>query len=413
MVADYAMLLAVLAALLVGLALGKAWERYKLREGRLVDRRRLRESPHYLQGLNFLVASHLDPAIQELSHVIGEHEDAFEVHLILGNLYREKGQVGRAINVHQQLLQQPRLNKLELVAVWMSLALDYKQGGFVDRSRDALGEVLRLAPDHVQALLTLEKIHADQHQWAAAFDCRSRVMRATAASEAPRHRTILAFLETELGLDALRHDLLDEARRHFESAIETDPAVVPAYVSLGDVHLRSGNAAAAVATWERAIDVAPDKAHIVFERLARAYASSATPQRFDELCRRLIAANPSDWRARLALGRYLTTLQRSAEALPLLLDALAVHPHAMMIHEGVWDALTALGQPPDAMNHYTTVARDAVFYHDPHVCLRCRYRSTELLWQCPHCHDWNTFIEERLTPADDDIAAAAAVEERA
>ena len=85
----------------------------------------------------------------------------------------------------------------------------------------------------------------------------------------------------------------------------------------------------------------------------------------------------------------------------------------MMIHEGVWDALTALGQPPDAMNHYTTVARDAVFYHDPHVCLRCRYRSTELLWQCPHCHDWNTFIEERLTPADDDIAAAAAVEERA
>ena len=346
MVADYAMLLAVLAALLVGLTLGKAWERYKLREGRLVDRRRLRESPHYLQGLNFLVASHLDPAIQELSHVIGEHEDAFEVHLILGNLYREKGQVGRAINVHQQLLQQPRLNKLELVAVWMSLALDYKQGGFVDRSRDALGEVLRLAPDHVQALLTLEKIHADQHQWAAAFDCRSRVMRATAPAEAPRHRTILAFLETELGLDALRHDVLDEARRHFESAIETDPAVVPAYVSLGDVHLRSGNAAAAVATWERAIDVAPDKAHIVFERLARAYASSATPQRFGELCRRLIAANPSDWRARLALGRYLTTLQRSAEALPLLLDALAVHPHAMMIHEGVWDALRRSASRP-------------------------------------------------------------------
>ena len=43
--------------------------------------------------------------------------------------------------------------------------------------------------------------------------------------------------------------------------------------------------------------------------------------------------------------------------------------------------------------------RDAIFYLDPHVCVRCRYRSTELLWQCPHCHEWNTFVEERIAPA--------------
>ena len=68
----------------------------------------------------------------------------------------------------------------------------------------------------------------------------------------------------------------------------------------------------------------------------------------------------------------------------------------------------ATSRPPCS----TAISREAVFYHDPHVCMRCRYRSTELLWQCPHCHDWNTFIEERLTPADDDITTAPAVEER-
>ena len=36
---------------------------------------------------------------------------------------------------------------------------------------------------------------------------------------------------------------------------------------------------------------------------------------------------------------------------------------------------------------------------DPHICMRCRYRSTELLWQCPHCHEWNTFVEDRIAPA--------------
>ena len=58
--------LAGLVALLLGLAVGKAWERYKLQEGRWIDRRRNRESPHYMQGLNFLVTNQLDLAIDEM-----------------------------------------------------------------------------------------------------------------------------------------------------------------------------------------------------------------------------------------------------------------------------------------------------------------------------------------------------------
>ncbi len=64
---SYATLLTALVALLAGLAIGKAWERYKLRDGRWIDRRRARESPHYMLGLNFLVANQIDPAIEELT----------------------------------------------------------------------------------------------------------------------------------------------------------------------------------------------------------------------------------------------------------------------------------------------------------------------------------------------------------
>jgi DNA repair protein RadA/Sms len=48
------------------------------------------------------------------------------------------------------------------------------------------------------------------------------------------------------------------------------------------------------------------------------------------------------------------------------------------------------------------LTRHAVFYRDPHVCLRCRYRTDELLWQCPHCHEWNTLVEERIAPAKEE-----------
>ena len=80
----YAPLLAALIALLGGLAIGKAWERYKLRDGRWVDRRRLRDTPHYMLGLNFLVDNQIDQAIDELSHAATASDtDALEVQMIL------------------------------------------------------------------------------------------------------------------------------------------------------------------------------------------------------------------------------------------------------------------------------------------------------------------------------------------
>ena len=86
-------------------------------------------------------------------------------------------------------------------------------------------------------------------------------------------------------------------------------------------------------------------------------------------------------------------------ALELLFAALVQNPHALSIHQAIWRALGQLRYPASLVDHYSDLTQHAVFYLDPHVCLRCRYRSTELLWQCPHCHDWNTFVEERIAPA--------------
>jgi len=151
--------LAALIALLIGLAAGKAWERYKLSDGRWIDRRRARESPHYMVGLNSLVAGQIDHAIDELTRAAAAAGDVLEIRLILGNLYREKGQVGRAIQEHQGLLQRPNLRKLEHANVLLCLGLDYKAGGFVDRALEAFSEVLRLDPGNEYALTNLEKLY--------------------------------------------------------------------------------------------------------------------------------------------------------------------------------------------------------------------------------------------------------------
>ena len=405
---DY-LLLFVLVALLAGIGAGKAWERYKLRDGRLVDRRRLRGSPHYLQGLNFLIANQTDAAIEEFTKAASQAPDAFELPIVLGNLHREKGQVGRAIQVHQQLLQRPNLAKFEQSAVLLCLGLDYRQGGFVDRALEAFGEVLRVDPDNQPALMNLEKLYEDQKQWQAALETRQRLIELSSEPGRSRHRRVLAFLDNQLGRDALARMEYDEAAQRFQAAIELDPGVIPAYLNLGDVRFLQGNGSAAAAAWERLIEVAPDRAYLAFDRLASVYAKLGPEGRFADLCRRLIAANPQEWRARLALARHVTTAGRPGDALPLLFEALAINPHAIMLHEAAWETLSAMHLPAEAVGRYIEVSRESVFYQDPHVCLRCRYRSTELLWQCPHCHEWNTFVEDRLTPAKDDETGDAIV----
>jgi len=402
MMEAYLPLLIGLVALLAGLAVGKAWERYKLRDGRWIDRRKARQSPHYMIGLNFLVSNQIDLAIEELGQAAGSDAEALEIQMILGNLYREKGQVGRAIHVHQALLQRPRLTPLEHAHVLLCLGLDFRRGGFVDRAHEAFKEVLRLDPKNRYALVNLQKLHEEQHQWREAYHVRQQLAGLSDARDQPRTQAILAFLENELGMEARGRSDPGEAARRFQAAIDLDAQAFPAYLNLGDIRLEHGDAAQAAAVWERGVEVAPDRAYLAFDRLQKVYQQLGTPERFTELCRRLIAQSPQDWRARLALARHLAAGGKADDSVGLLFEALAHNPHALMVHEAIWTTLSSLRCPPDLIERYLAATREAVFYLDPHVCMRCRYRSTELLWQCPQCHEWNTFVEERLATARDE-----------
>ena len=397
----YAPLLAALVALLAGLTIGKAWERYKLRDGTWVDRRRVRESPHYSLGLNFLVANQIDLAIEELTHAASLDANALEVHMILGNLFREKGQVGKAITIHQSLLQRQKLSRVEHAYVLLCLGLDYRRGGFVDRALDAFNDVLRLDPENAYALENIQKLHEEQHQWTEAYDTRQRLTNLAAIDSRPQSQSILAFLENEIGHEAARRGDHVEAVRRYQSAIELDPRAVPAYLNLGDLRLAQGKESEAATIWNSMVEMAPDRAYLAFERLEAQAVRAGAPQRFTDLCRRLIAENPQDWRARLALSRQLVAAGQTSEALELMFAALVQNPHSLRIHQSIWQTFGLLENPQALVDRYRDITEHAVFYLDPHVCMRCRYRSTELLWQCPHCHDWNTFVEERIAPAQD------------
>jgi lipopolysaccharide biosynthesis regulator YciM len=268
----------------------------------------------------------------------------------------------------------------------------------VDRALEAFTEVLKLDPDNQYALVNIEKLHEDQHQWKEAYEVR-RSLESQGGAEDARSQGILAFLENELGLQAVAHGDYPGAVLRFQSAIDLDPTVVPPYLNLGDVYAREDKLAKAVEVWEHVIEQAPDRGYLTFDRLAAAYQRLGTPDRFTQLCRMLIAGNPQNWRARLALARHLESRGDSPAALEQLFEALVHNPHALTLHQAIWQVLSRLDFERSLVQRYVELTRHAVFYMDPHICMRCRYRSTELLWQCPHCHEWGTFVEDRIAPA--------------
>src|SRR5690606_28144577 len=103
---------------------------------------------------------------------------------------------------------------------------------------------------------------------------------ALAPPDHPEHRQILAFLRNQLGRAALQAGSNAEAADIFAQAIDTDAAVVPAYLNLGDLRAAAGDLTGAVEVWERLTRAVPERAHLVFGRLERAYASTGESGRF-------------------------------------------------------------------------------------------------------------------------------------
>lgn len=388
-----AALLALVLAAGAGVAAGRAWAAARRADDAAHVAFRL--SPRYAQGLQDLCRGERDSAAREFERVAREEPGAFDLQLVLGHLCREAGQVERAMKIHQGLLQGdlPRpLRALSLVA----LGQDQRAAGFLDRAERSFEEALDADSRSIHAIEGLARIHEDQRRWKAAYDARALLQRLRKSDDS----LVLGHIQAELGREALATGRRDEADRAFRTALRLHPRVFPAHLGLADIALADGNPQQAVALLNEAIAASPERAYLAFERLGRAWAAIGSPSRFAELCEDLVRRDPQDWRARLALARQLRAAGQPDEAFSLLLRAMTANPHVLLVHLEVWRALRALGVSDPRVAQYGATCEDAVFYRDPHLCTRCRYRADDMLWRCPHCHEWNSFVEERVGPSD-------------
>ena len=379
--ADSLLLLAV--GLLVGAAAGRLLPRRGDRRGEAAADR-----AGFYKSLNYILSNEHDKAIEEFTRMVEVDSETVEVYLGLGSLFRSKGEVGRAIRIHQSIIVRPALDKRIKVQAYFDLALDYQKAGLFDSAIETFRTVIRLDPHHLEAYRRLEKIYEDEKSWGEALEIERQIRKLTRDRDPGVH----AHLQTEIAKDLVAAGRGDEAVRVFRKAIQADPRCVDAYLHLGDLYASRGQHGKALALWEGVAERTPDYAFLTYPRIEKILAEQGRTEEIEGIYRRNAARNPADVQTRLRLGEYLLAKGETEAAGQVFEEAVRLRPDCMEAHRRLGEIHLVRGDLEAARRVQEAMA--AVFARKslPYHCGRCGFESQTMQWRCPQCKEWDTFV---------------------
>ena len=168
---DIWLVVLVFAAILSGWLLGR-WQLFKKSKSSTSSDH---FSERYARGLNFLLADDSDNAIRIFTDLVEVDQDTIEIHIALGNLFRSKGEVDRAIKVHQNLLARPNLTRKQRHMAIAELASDYLKAGLLDRAEKLYREMIEIKANPETAYRHLLDLYIAEKSWQEAVKCAHKL----------------------------------------------------------------------------------------------------------------------------------------------------------------------------------------------------------------------------------------------
>ena len=344
-----------------------------------------RLSTTYFRGLNYLLNEQPDKAIELFLHIAELDKDTFETQVALGHLFRRRGEVDRAIRLHQGLVQRPDLNDQQKVQAMLALGEDYMRSGLLDRAEVVFSDLAKIDQRAPQALKHLIGIYQAERDWAKAIDNASRY---EAVTGEPMGKLIAQF-ECELA-DRLRATGdADGARAAVARAYAADSNAVRAGILEGKLELDAGNDKAAIRAYERAARHDPDFLPEIMPSLLTAYERVGdTPG-----ARKFLAEMSEHYRG-IAPVLALTRLLEAEEGVPAarkylshqLKDRPSVRGEAALI-----DLTLSEGEGLESTLRDLRLITEQLLVRNPsYRCSRCGFGARTHHWQCPSCKEWGS-----------------------
>jgi len=340
----------------------------------------------YIKGLNFLLNEQPDQALEVFMRMVEVDDETLETHFALGSLFRRRGEVDRAIRVHQNLIARPNLSDMHREHAIVSLAEDYLSAGLFDRA-ETLFQELRSSPEFRQkALEKLVRIYEVTQDWEPAIDAYRELQKLRPATAGADR---IAHYYCELAEDAVRGRNFAGGRELLLQAEASKPGTVRSRLVLAAVAQQTDEHDEAISIFRSIIDSHPQLVGVVVPMLAASCRARDAQELLTDILEELQARGPDMSRA-IALATIYDPQIVNPTALRCLRD--------FVLSDSILSNLVPVEELRRSASDETVQVLQRIrnglarLFPPSHrySCSECGYTTSQLVWQCPSCRTWES-----------------------
>lgn len=344
----------------------------------------------YFRGLNFLLNEQPDKALDAFLEVVKLDPETIDLHFTLGALFRKRGELDRAIRIHENLLERETLAEEDRLKALVELGQDYLKAGLLDRSEEVFIRLLE-TPYAGQARRLLLEIYVQEKDWPKAIQAASEL---ETQSARPMNAEIAHFHCELAALAMVKSDYAD-AQKHLDEALAIHRQCTRANIMLGDLQAGRGDHEAALATWRMIEAQGPAHMVLVVDRMLENFKKLGRLEEGLEWLKGLLTRHPS-------LDMFNTLYHAVMEAhgaeaaYQLARDELRRNPslHAL---ERLAEAelITAPENRREVIQNAKSLIQRHVQRLTRYHCASCGFKASQFFWRCPACGRWDSFDPAR------------------
>ncbi len=338
----------------------------------------------YLKGLNFLLNEQTDQAVDLFLRMVRVDDETIETHFALGSLFRRRGEVDRAIRIHQNIIARPNLPEEQRDQALHSLAKDYLRAGLLDRAENLFVRLLERPNYREDALDFLSRIYEQERDWAKAID----VGRQLESIRGKQMSLTVAHYYCELAQKSVEESDYVAARQNLREAQAGRLRTIRGTLARAELAELTDDEKTAKKLYWRVIDENSDLIVEVLPRLYAMHAKSGQLAKLEDLLSALLKKKPE-------IGEVVAyTAIVNAELESPIFDRCIREYILSEPTLGEFVALDVLNEASE--NGAETIQRikkglQKLSQKTPkYRCSECGFSGMNLLWQCPSCKQWET-----------------------
>ncbi|EMM5116856.1 tetratricopeptide repeat protein [Providencia stuartii] len=346
-----------------------------------------RLSRDYVTGVNFLLSNQQDKAVDLFLDMLKEDSSAFEAHLTLGNLFRSRGEVERAIRIHQSLVESAALSFEQRLLATQQLGRDYMAAGVYDRAENMfqqLTDEVDFKQSALQSLLAIFQLTSD---WTKAIETATKLVKL--GNEELREN--IAHFYCELANQHLGSDDLDGALSLLNKAEQADKNCARVSIMKGRIFIEQEHYDKAINVLKQVYEQDRELVAETLPLLYDCYQQIADMDAWEVYLRQCVAGNTGAV-AELYLADIIVEKQSHEAAASYINDQIQRHPTMRLFYRLMDYHLKEAeeGRAKESLILLRKMVGEQIRTKPDYRCHKCGFTSHSLYWHCPSCRLWDT-----------------------